>query len=142
MAPQTSPSDQKRIEDEETTLMQPSFALLSALRADDLLGEGNGEEILEAFKAEELTMLESDAHDVGGVKLQASDLFANELGENEERELWDHMETSSAKIRPLKLQEFQFLGQLFLALHTLSTDQGRNLSADSICSSLFILLHF
>ena len=90
MAPQ-SPTDQTRIEDEDSALMQPSFAVLSALRADDLLGEGNGEEILEAFKAEELTMLESDAQDVGGVKLQASDLFANELGENEERELWEHM---------------------------------------------------
>ena len=92
MAPQTSPTDQTRIEDEETTLIQPSFAVLSALRADDLLGEGNGEEILEAFKAEELTTLESDAQDVGGDKLQTSDLFANELGEYEERELWDHME--------------------------------------------------
>ena len=92
MAPQTSPTDQTRIEDEETTLMQPSFAVLSALRADDLLGEGNGEEILEAFKAEELTMLESDAQDVFGVKLQASDLFANELGDYEEKELWEHME--------------------------------------------------
>ena len=92
MAPQTSPTDQTRIEDEESASIQPSFAVLSALRADDLLGEGNGEDILEAFKAEELTMLESDAQDVGGDKLQTSDLFANELGENEERELWEHME--------------------------------------------------
>jgi len=92
MAPQTSPTDQTRIEDEEGASIQPSFAVLSALRADDLLGEGNGEEILEAFKAEELTMVESDVQDVGGNKLRTSDLFANELGENEERELWDHME--------------------------------------------------
>ena len=91
MAPQTSPTDQTGIEDEERALRQP-FAVLSALRADDLFGEGNGEEVLEAFKAEELTMLEGGAQDVGGDKVQTSDLFANELGENEERELWDHME--------------------------------------------------
>ena len=90
MAPQTSPTDQTGIEDEERALIQP-FAVLSALRADDLFGEGNGEEVLEAFKAEELTMLEGGAQDVGGDKVQ-TDLFANELGENEERELWDHME--------------------------------------------------
>ena len=89
--PQTSPTDQTRIEDKETEFLQPSFAVLSALRADDLLGEGNGEKILEAFRAEELTMLESDAQDVGGDKLPTSDLFANGLGENEERELWEHM---------------------------------------------------
>ena len=91
MAPQTSPTDQTGIEDEERALIQP-FAVLSALRADDLFGEGNGEEVLEAFKAEELTMLEGGAQDVGGDKVQTSDLFANELDENEERELWDHME--------------------------------------------------
>ena len=91
MAPQTSPTDQTGIEDEERALIQP-FAVLSALRADDLFGEGNGEEVLEAFKAEELTMLVGGAQDVGGDKVQTSDLFANELGENEERELWDHME--------------------------------------------------
>ena len=90
MAPQTSPTDQTGIEDEERALIQP-FAVLSALRADDLFGEGNGEEVLEAFKAEELTMLEGGAQDVGGDKVQTSDLFANELGENEERELWEHM---------------------------------------------------
>ena len=33
--------------------------------------------------------------------------------------------TSSARIRPLKLQEFQFHGRPFLALHTLSTNQGK-----------------